>query len=66
MNNAIIITLIICITLIIMSLISAFEKAHARKQVVKRVKKFTDAFGDLKPSKTEPKEDKPLKFGDED
>lgn len=68
MSNTIIITLIICITLIILYAISAWEKVQSRKDVMKKVKRFTDAFGDISPKKQEPKKDdaeEPLKFGDD-
>lgn len=66
MSDTIIITIIVCITLVVLYGISAWEKVQARKDVMKKVKKFSDAFGDIKPKKAETKkEDEPLKFGDE-
>ena len=66
MDNAVIITLIVCITLVLLYFINAWEKAQARKDVMKKVKKFSDAFGDIKPKPVEKKTDEtPLKFGDE-
>lgn len=66
MSDTIIITIIVCITLVVLYGISAWEKVQARKDVMKKVKKFSDAFGDIKPKKVETKkEDEPLKFGDE-
>ncbi len=67
MDNAVIITLIVCITLVLLYFINSWEKAQARKDVMKKVKKFSDAFGDIKPKKVETKkeDETPLKFGDE-
>lgn len=66
MNNTVTITLIICVTLVLLYFINAWEKAQARKDVMKKVKKFSDAFGDIKPKQVEKKTDEtPLKFGDE-
>lgn len=69
MNSTVIMTIIICITVVLLYFITAWEKVQARKEVMKKVKKFTDAFGDIKPKpvnkKQDDDDDKPLKFGDE-
>lgn len=44
LTSGVIITLIICGTLIIMSIVSAIGKAHERKQVNKHISEFTKAF----------------------
>lgn len=44
MSTGVIITAIICGTLVLISIISAIGKAHERKQVNKHLSEFTKAF----------------------
>lgn len=44
MSTAVIITLIICGTVVLVSIVSAIEKAHERKTVNKQIDKFSKAF----------------------
>lgn len=48
MNTAIVITLIICCTFVILSVISNIGKASERKAVNKKLEQFTKAFPNLK------------------
>ena len=69
MNSTVIMTIIICVTVVLLYFITAWEKVQSRKEVMRKVKKFTDAFGDIKPKpvnkKKDDDDDAPLKFGDE-
>lgn len=44
LTSGVIITIIICVTLVIMSVINAISKAIERKKVNKDLKPFNDAF----------------------
>lgn len=48
MNTAIVITLIICGTLVVLSIISTISKASERKDLNKKLDRFSKAFPDLK------------------
>lgn len=62
MNTAIVITLIVCSTLIIMQAISAIDKANQRKSVMKKLDRFSKAFPAAKRSeKIEIKEEEETK-----
>lgn len=63
MSTGIIITLIICCTLIIMQIVSAVAKALGRKEVIKKLQQFDKAFPTVKPMEKRNEDDLP-KFGD--
>lgn len=44
MSTGVLITLIICGTLVLMSIISAFGKAHERKQAIRQLDDFKKRF----------------------
>jgi len=48
MTSGVIITLIICGSLVLMSAISAYGKAHERKQVIKQLDEFKKTFPQFK------------------
>lgn len=64
MSTGIIITLIICGTLIIMQIISAVDKANQRKAVSKKLQQFKKAFPTVKPMEKRNNDDDLPKFGD--
>lgn len=64
MNTAIVITLIICGTLIALSIISNVSKANERKSVNKRIEQFKKAFPNLKDLEKRDQSDDFPKFWD--
>lgn len=66
MTTGVIITLIICGTLIVLSAINAIEKARGRKEVIKKLQQFDKAFPNVKPTerRNDNANDDLPKFGD--
>lgn len=48
MDRVIVITIIVCITLVILAFMNAVDKAIQRKEVMKKLDKFGKAFGEKK------------------
>lgn len=65
-TGIIIITLIICGTLVVMQIISAVEKANQRKEVNRKLQQFNKAFPTVKPTEknNDNANDDLPKFGD--
>lgn len=53
MTTAVLITLIICATLVIISIVSAIGKAHERKEVIKQIDDFKKAFPNFEEQNSE-------------
>lgn len=62
MDRAITITLIVCLTLILISVLQSVNKAQERKYINKRLDKFKRAFKDLDKKQNDDDDDLP-KFG---
>ena len=60
-TSAVLITIIVCVTILLMGLIGTINKAIERRDVKKSLEKFTKAFPELK-KKKEDDDDLP-KFG---
>lgn len=58
LTSGVVITLIICATLVVMSIINAIGKAHERKVVNRSIDKFSKTFPKFEvPEKNEDKDD---------
>lgn len=61
MNTAIVITLIICATLVVLSIVYSVSSASERKDLNKKLDRFSKAFPDLKNMEKRTKDSKDFK-----